>query len=248
MHSRIFLAFCFGLCFLASCKKNSNSGSSANSSKLKMYIEESHVAGSFALDSFHVSYDNDGRMTGMISPAIGIKYGYNGNTSFTTDLFENGSQTIHEIAYLNGNKLVDSTFQYNNTQDTTTEGYAYSGSQLKTKTTYMYSDGLPYVDTREVFTYDGNGNCVKDVTSDSSGVVQSIETFTYTNKSFQLLENPTYYPIQAKNLPASLALTDGQGNAMGSATFAYVFDGSGRVTKETQKADNGDYVIKTYVY
>jgi hypothetical protein len=143
---------------------------------------------------------------------------------------------------------VDSTWQYNNSQDTTTESYKYTGSLLTTKTTFFYSDGKPYVDTKEVFTYDGNGNCIKNVTNDSSGIVQTIETFTYTNKPYQLLENQTYFPIQAKNLPASLSLTDGSGSPMGSATIAYVFDSSGRVIKQTLTTDSGDIVIKSYVY
>ena len=44
-----------------------------------MYIEDTYVAGTAALDSFLVAYDNDGRMTGLISPQLSIKYSYNGD-------------------------------------------------------------------------------------------------------------------------------------------------------------------------
>jgi hypothetical protein len=78
MYFKTLLAAGFVLFLVSSCKKNSSSGSS-NGSKLKMYIEDTYVAGTAALDSFLVAYDNDGRMTGLISPQLSIKYSYNGD-------------------------------------------------------------------------------------------------------------------------------------------------------------------------
>ena len=72
--------------------------------------------------------------------------------------------------------------------------------------------------------------------------------YTYTDKLLQVTTNPIYYPLPSKNLPATLTVTDGAGNAIGTVTYTYVFDSSGRVTKETDTEDNGDYVVKIYGY
>ena len=57
-------------------------------------------------------------------PGVKQVYKYNVDGSFSLDLYDDGTNlSIHENFFLNSSKLVDSTFQYDDTQDTTTEKY-----------------------------------------------------------------------------------------------------------------------------
>jgi hypothetical protein len=235
------------VCLLASCKKNSGTNANGNPNKLKMYIETDQAGGTVLTDTFYVSYDNNNRITGLTAPQLKFVYAYQ-SKSATLDLYEYNQLSIHEIFYINSASVVDSTLQYNNTNDTTTEGYDYSRSLLTTKFTYTYSGGGSSIDSRDDYTYDNGGNLLKDVQGDGYGTVNTVYTFTYTTHPVNVTINPTYQPLQAKYLPATQTLTDGTGTLLGTITYSYTFDGSGRLTKETDAATNGDTAVKTYVY
>lgn len=235
------------VCLLASCKKNSGTNAAGNSDKLKMYIENDHTIGGNLLDTLVVSYDNDNRIISLASPILTFDYAYQSKT-FTLDQYQNGQLMIHELYYIGSNNVVDSTFQYDNTNDTTTEGYYFNGSQLTSLITYSYSSYGTTIDMRDDYTYDNNGNLLKDVNSDGYGNVNMVYAFTYTTNPVNVRISPTYEPVQSKYLPATQTLTDGSGNSQGTIAYAYVFDGSGRLTKETDTGSNGDVSVKTYVY
>ncbi|GGB06502.1 hypothetical protein [Puia dinghuensis] len=239
--------YVIALYLLVSCKKNNGANSSGNANKLKMYIEDAKTSNSHVTDSFNVTYDNDNRITSLASPALKFVYTYS-SKSFTLDLFENNQLSIHEIFYINSASYVDSTFQFDNTNDTTTEKYIYTGSLLTRDTTYSYSSAGTSIDTRDDYTYDNNGNTIKDVQSDGQGNINQITTFTYTTYPLSVRTNPTYFAPGAKYLPATQKVTDGAGSPIGTITYSYAFDGAGRLTKETDSADNGDVVVKTYIY
>jgi len=228
--------------FVTSCKKNSDTSPSGVSSKLKLYIEDARATPYGTIDSFSVGYDNNNRITSLTGKSLRFAYAYNGSTGYTMDLFELGQLSIHEIGFIKGS-YVDSTYQINNTQDTTTEKYIYNGTQLTSRITYDYSGGRPVVYDRENYTYDGSGNLIKTVQLDGTTT-----TYTYTDKPFQLTVNPTYQPIQAKNLPATAKQTDGGGNTLSTVTYSYQFDSQGRVVNETDALGGGYVVIKSYVY
>jgi len=242
MNFRNLLTLSAVIFFAASCKKNSDTSPSGVSSKLKFYIEDARATPYGTVDSFSVGYDNNNRITSLTGKSIRFAYAYNGSTGFTMDLFEQGLLSIHEIGFIKGS-YVDSTFQVNNTQDTTTEKYIYSGTQLKSRITYDYSGGHPLVHDQESYTYDGSGNLIKTVQLDGTTTA-----YTYTDNAFQLTVNPSYYPVQAKNLPATEKQTDGGGNIIATVTYTYEFDGQGRVTKETDSISGGFVVVKSYVY
>ena len=245
MRSKTLLTVAIAICSLASCKKNGASNPSGNSNKLKMYIEDARATPFNSIDTFYLTYDNDDRLTSLASAKLKFTYAYNANTSFTLDLFESGLLSIHEIAYIKGGTTIDSTFQFNNTHDSTTEKYFYNGSLLASKITYTYHRLGSQVDSREVYTYDNNGNLTKTVQFGGAG---NITTYTYTDKPLQFTTNPSYYPVQSKNLPATQKQTDGAGNPIATVTYSYEFDSAGRVIKETDSLGNGIFVVKLYTY
>ncbi len=212
-----------------------------------MYIEDLKYNGTDQTDSFNVTYDNSNRITSLASPNLAFDYTYS-DKSFTLDLYENGALSIHEIAWINSSSYVDSTFQYDNTNDTTTEGYSYNGAHLVHLVTYTYSSSGSQVETVDDYTYDTNGNMVKDTQSDGNGNVNQITTYTYTNKLLTVTINPTYFAPASKYLPATGTATDGLGNVLATVTYAYTFDSSGRLTKDTDNVSSGAVLTKTYVY
>ncbi|HEV2353183.1 MAG TPA: hypothetical protein VGR89_02985 [Puia sp.] len=247
MSTKCLLLALGAVCLLGSCKKNNGTNSSGTPDKLKMYIEDATTSGLRQVDTFTVSYDGDNRITGLASRAITFAYAYSTN-SFTIDLYNFGQLNIHEIAYLNGSSFVDSTFQFNSTNDTTTEGYTYSGGLLTRLTTYNYSSAGSSIYSIDDYSYDNNGNGITDVSSDGYGNINMTFSFTYTTHALKVRTSPGYLPVTSKYLPATQTITDGNGNPVGTITYTYAFDGSGRLTKETDSADNGDVFVKTYIY
>jgi len=234
------------LFILASCKKG-NSSASGNAGKLKTYIEDVQTTYTHETDTFAVTYDNDDRIISLASPILKFQYTYHA-TSFTLDLYENNRLSIHEISYLNSIPLVDSTFQFNDTNDSTTEKYAYSGNLLTRKTAYSYSTGNITVDTRDDYTYDNNGNMVQDVQTDGQANVNAITTYTYTTIPLSVTVNPIYFPQQSKYFPATEKQMDGNGSVIAAITYTYMFDSGGRVVKETDTIEGVGTAIKTYIY
>ena len=231
----------------SSCKKD-NSNTTNNSGKLKMYIEDARNTSFGEIDSFNVTYDGSNRITGLISDNLKTLYSYS-NNSFTLDLYTYGQLSVHEIFYINSSSLVDSTLQYNDTNDSTTEKYFYNGKLLTKLITYDYSKlAGAQIFSEDDYAYDNNNNLIKQVNSDGYGNINTISTITYTSKLFGFSINPIYLPVFSKNLPATQTQTDGSGNPIATVTYTYIFDSSGRVTQETDALDNGESVIKSYVY
>ena len=241
-------AFACALFFLASCKKNNGNDSNGNPNKLKWYIESFSSGTSTETDSFAVAYDNEDRITGLSSPILKFVYAYPTSKTFTLDLYEYGQLSIHEIAYINSSQFVDSTFQFDNTSDTTTEKYTYTGSLLTQEKTYDYSSLGSSISSQDDYTYDNNSNLARDVNSDGSGYVNTIATFTYTTTPVNVRISPTYYPLASKFLPATQKVTDGSANLIGTITYTYTFDSRGRLTRETDTISTGEVATKTYVY
>jgi hypothetical protein len=239
--------FALAILLLASCKKNNGSSSTGNANKLKSLIETNHINGTIQTDTFSVTYDNDNRITGLVSPVSKYVYTYQ-SSSYTLDIYVGSVDEIHATFYLNGASLVDSSLQFGAARDTTTEGFVYNGTQLTTLFTYDYANSIASIDTRDDYTYDNNGNVIKDVQSDGYGDVSQISTYTYTTNPVNATINPTYFPQQSKYLPATLKVTDGFGNSQGSVTYAYIFDSSNRLTKETDTDDSGNVSTRTYIY
>ncbi|HVM87055.1 MAG TPA: hypothetical protein VMT76_02630 [Puia sp.] len=237
----------FSLLFIFSCNKTNNPNSN-NLNKVKLYIEDATQTAYNEIDTFTLSYDNQDRIISLESPIIKQTYTYGSGNSFSMDLYTYGAWSIHEIFYLNGSAIVDSTLQYNNTSDTSSEGYLFSGTTLLQKKEYIYSSSAVQIDTQDDYTYDNNGNMTKDVQSDGNGNVGTVITYTYTDKPLNPLVTPKYFTLQSKNLPATQTQVDGYGNPLLTITYSYNFDNQGRLIKDTETYDNGDVVVKSYVY
>jgi len=248
MKNTTLIALLLAVVFLPACKKNGGTGANGNSNKLKWYIEDAINGASHVTDSFSVSYDNQDRLTGLTSPALKFVYAYPTPATFTLDLYEYGQPDIHEIAYINSAGFVDSTYQYNNTYDTTTEKYIYSGGLLTREKTYDYSGGVPGLFRQDDYTFDKDGSMIEDVNTDGYGNINYISDFTYTDKPLSVRINPTYFPQPSKFLPATQKVTDGSGNPIITITYGYDFDSHGRLTKETDTGSDGEVATKTYVY
>jgi YD repeat-containing protein len=233
---------------LFSCKKSSNSNTQNNPNKLKLYIEDASQTPLGIIDTFTVSYDADSRITALTSLSEKFVYTYS-NSSFTLDLYQNNALSIHEILFLNNQSYIDSTFQYDNTSDSTTEKYNYNGKLLSRLTSYIYSSSGSQIDTQDDYVYDNNGNLTTDTQTDGFGDVNTISTFTYTGKILNFSIQPFYFPVKSENLPATQVQTDGVGDTLASVTYAYTFDSQGRVIAETDTDSVSGYtLVKRYVY
>jgi hypothetical protein len=228
---------------VTSCKKETSSPNSPTSfSKVKTYTEDVTSGGTHSVITFDVSYDGSNRPVSFISessPGDKLVFQYKSG-SFTSDVYNSNTISIHEILFLNSNSLVDSTFQYNDTNDSSTEKYIYnSAKELVTLKEYDYSlvTGTQLFNTTN-YTYN-NGNQIS-ATDDFS-----VTTYEYTTLVNGLVFGIPYLTFN-KNLVKTTTVTSG-----GSTTIlnhTYTFDGSSRLSTEKIVDDNGDIVLKTYTY
>jgi YD repeat-containing protein len=238
--------FCFILpwiLILSGCSKSNNS--TTNSASLpKAYTEDvrSSVIGN-SINTYNLSYDGQGRLLSMIStssPVFKLTYQYSGN-SFSSDMYNNDVLQIHEMYWLNGASLVDSTFQYNNTQDSTTEKYLYDASkELTQKIEYEYHQTGSIPTTITNYSYDNSGNLLSESTNTGSTT-----QYTYTN-----LPNinffSSYFPQPKYLINTATVSVSG---FLETATHYYSFDNSNRLTKDSiYTAATNITVIKSYTY
>src|SRR5205809_4019640 len=121
------IAAIIGIFLSTSCKKNNETPSAGTASLPKTYTEDIRTAGFNSLTTYNLTYDGNNRITSMTSipePAINkFIYTYSSNNSLTMDLYNSNVLSIHEILWLNSSGALDSTFQYNDSHDTSTEKY-----------------------------------------------------------------------------------------------------------------------------
>jgi len=233
-----------GILIFFSCKKDNSAN--ASSTRPKTYTENvtSSILGN-STTVFDLTWDKNNRLLSVVStpapPALKFVYQYSAS-SFTLDLYNSNALSIHEIVWLNAIPFIDSTFQYNDTHDTTTEKYIYNASkQLVQSKEYSYSSvsGVTLNNTTH-YTYDNNGNVITQ--TDDSGTT----TFDYySNLLTSFTVNMSYLPV-TKNLPKTV--TYNSGGITESAIHTYTFDGNNRLTTDKAVASNGDIIIKTYAY
>ena len=196
-----------------------------------------------SVTTYDVAYDNSNRIISLISESNpGNKFVYGYSPIYTFDIYDSGSISIHNQFFLNSNSFVDSAFQYNNTNDTTTDKYFYNSSnQLLKDITYSIENGVQTIDDITQYTYDSNGNNITETDDDGT---YTYDYYTDKINNIVLIE---LYPIGNKNLVKTTTYNDGSGTVT-VFNHTYTFDAHNRVTSETQSDGNGDISIKSYTY
>ncbi|HEY5407329.1 MAG TPA: hypothetical protein VIJ92_09580 [Ginsengibacter sp.] len=232
----------------ASCQKEYSPGdpgtTPTTSNKVKTYTEDVTSGGTHTVTTYDLTYDNANRIVSLISetnPGDKFVFQY-GNGSYTGDIYASNALSIHEVFFLNSNSFVDSTFQYNDTNDSTTEKYIYNGAkQLVTLKEYDYSllTGGGVLSNTTNYKYDSNGNQISAIDDYSETL------YDYTALANTLVIGAPYFGVN-KNLVKTTTYS-----FSGTTTVldhTYTFDASDRLSSEKATDNTGDIFIKTYTY
>jgi len=242
---RIFLAALFIALVFFSCKKDSGNNSGSSFYRPKTYTETitSSVLGNSST-TYNLTYDANNRIVSLApASSSGNKFIYQySNNTYTMDLYNSNVLSIHEVYFINNLSLVDSTFQYNDTNDSTTEKYFYNSSkQLVKLNEYSYSkvSGGQLTNTHN-YSYDNAGNVILDVDNSST------RSYTYySNLKNTLSLGQSYFP-QTLNLAKTTTYSSGGTTITNNQT--YTFDSSNRLSTEKDVLSTGDIAMKTYTY
>lgn len=242
------LNFFIGLsCLLFfSCKKDNSTNNNSSGARPKTYTEDitSSIIGNSSI-TYTLTYDGNGRLTSLTAagnpPPLKFIYQY-GTNSFTMDLYDYGALSIHEEGKLNADSYLDSTFQYNDTNDTSTEKYIYNGNkQLVKVNEYSYTTaGGAILDNTTNYTYDSDGNIITE-----SDLNQTITYDYYTDLTIPFSFDRLFVPLP-KNLPKTVTVNSG--GSIESAVHTYTFNSQHRLLTDKIVASNGDIYLKTYTY
>jgi hypothetical protein len=236
-----------GLSFLWSCKKDNNSPNPAVSYP-KTYTEEvrSSVIGN-SVTVYNLSYDANNRLTSLTAtpapPVLSFVYQYPSSNQLTLDMYDHGNLSIHEIFWLNTSSKVDSTFQFNDTGDSTTEKYIYDNNHLLVQQKeYNYYSAGPVLTNSTTYTFDNLGNPVQSVDAQ-----QNTSTFTYySDLRYTLSIGQPYIPVPANFVKTQ---TVNSGGSTVTTTHYYSFDGNNRLLQDSASTTGVDLIqIKSYTY
>jgi hypothetical protein len=241
------LTILIAIVLFQACKKNNDTPAGSSASFPKTYTEDVRLTGYNSVTTYNLSYDGNNRMISMTAipePAI-IKfiYNYTSGNSFTMDLYNSNVLSIHEVSWLNSFSFLDSTFQYNDSGDSSTEKYVYNtAKQLVQLNTYNYTSAGSVLYQTTNYTYDDTGNAVLE--SDTQG--GSASYTYYTDLPNTLSMGQSFLPL-SKNLIRT-ATSSSSGTPI-TATHYYSFDGSNRLVKDSAVTTGVDAtVIKSYTY
>ena len=243
------LAVILCIILFTSCQKDVDGDPITVTDKVKTYTEDI-TSGSIgnSVTTYNLSYDASDRIISIISasaPGNKFLFAYNSASTYAMDIYSSNIRVIHEDVSLNSNSYPDSTFQYNNTGDTTTEKNVYNGNnQLIKLYEYDYSK-ITGSDLWNVtnYTYDANGNLLKAEDTDTN-----IDTYEYYPDLVYIspLIEPYSHP-KKHNLVKKHTLTS-NGYIVGSATYTYTFDSNNRISTEKAVTSDGSIILKTYTY
>jgi hypothetical protein len=232
-----------GAFVFVSCKKDNSTA--ASGSWPKTMTEDVRSSAINSVVTYNLTYDANHHIVSIAAipePSVTkFIYQYTSGNSFTLDLYSYNALDIHEILWRNASSYLDSTFQYNNTNDSSTEKYIYNSQNqlIHVKNYYYYSTGAVPSHTAD-YIYDNSGNVVTEI--DGTGTTT---TFTYyTDLPNTLLFDQSFIP-QPKYLIKTATRSPG-GYA---ATHYYSFDSNNRLVKDSAStASLGIIAIKTYTY
>ena len=242
--------------FASSCQKELSAtipviASIDSSNMLKTYTEDYSSSVSVKQSvSFNVFYDGNKQITSLISSTNAgdrILFNYPFATKYTQDLFISDTLIIHEDFYNNSKSFLDSTYQYSDSKDTSTEKYFYNSNNLITQMKeYQYNNGSSQLLNTINYTYNSDGDLLTATGTDSN-----IETYSYYTDSVYL--KPLIFGILNANstkkvhLPKTYSLTSNS-IVVTNATYTYTFDVKRRISTETESFSDGSSLTKTYTY
>ena len=240
---------------LTSCQKEAGqepgTDPTTSSNRVKTYTESLTTGGDSYSASFNLSYDNNGRLSSMVSAAsAGDKFvfAYPSNSMYIMELFNQNQLSIHEEFYLNSDGLVDSTYQYNDTDDRRAEKYSYnSGKQLVNMKEYeLPTAGNGVLVNTTSYNYDGSGNLVQ--TSATNGEERQYEYFPDMKYILPIISGPGFsLPNMKVSLIKKQTVSVG-GIELGTIDYTYTFDDKQRVSTETEVLSDGSILTRTYTY
>ena len=253
LNPNILLSFCTIIMF-SSCQKDKPTDTNTSTDKVKSYTETITVPGqSNIVATYNMDYDANNRITHVTQseiPGNKFSFSYPSETKYSMDLFEAGTLSIHEDFFLNSHSLPDSTFQYNDEEDTTTEKYLYnSDNQLITLKEYEYSSNYgSEIDNITTYTYNSDGNLAKATDTNNQ-----VETFEYYPDLVYAM--PLTNPFLSKGInstkKANLLKTHtvmSNGFLVGKSESSYTFDSKKRISTITQTLDDGTVAIQAFTY
>lgn len=249
----VLIALAFSVVVFSSCQKEPVDdlvpGSNAN--RVKTYTETVTATGLNLSSTYDVTYDNSGRVIGIVSttsPGDKFIYTYPSRSLYTMDIYNDGAISIHGDFLLNAASLPDSIIQYNDTKDTSTTGYTYNANQqLIRMREYDYSKATGSVlYNTTTYTYGTDGNLIKS--QDTDGEVNTFEYYPNLVYLPPLVIGPiTNASTKKVNLLKTHTVTT-NGSFQGSATTTYTFDNKDRISIEKTVLTDGSIVEKTYTY
>jgi len=235
--------------FFTSCQKDAGGDLPAATDKVKTYTEDiTSPTFGHSVITYNLTYDAGDRITSMVSAVDAgnkVVYSYNSANTVISELYDGGVVGIHDESYLVNNHI-DSSFQYNDTGDSSTSKYVYdaSGNYIKSyEYDYFKLTGAQLTNTT-TYTYDANGNQLTSQSTSGEG-----ETYEYYPDMVYIhpLIGPPLIPAVKRHLIKTHSATSG-GVVQATATLTYTFDANDRISTEKTVVDNGTVVIKTYTY
>ena len=233
----------------SSCQKETSNSPLTTTDKVKTYTEDVTSASiGNSVTTYNLSYDGSNRITSLISasdPGTKFLYTYTSATTYSMEIYSSNALVIHEDFFLHSNSYPDSTYQYNNTGDTSTEKYVYNA---KNQPIIMYEYDYSKITGSDLwntisYTYDADGNLVKAEDTDTN-----IETYEYYPDLVYISPATTPYlkPIK-HNLLKKFTLVS-NGSTVGSSTHSYTFDSKSRISTDKAITTDGSIIVKTYTY
>ena len=229
----------------ASCKKESADNATH---KLKTYTEDVTAVGiGHVVETFNINYDEEDRITSVVSATKSghrWEYQYLKEDKFSFDKIEDNKVTVHTSCFINTSlSLIDSTYEYNNRNDTVSMKYLYDNeNRIVMQKEYIHSYLIPtpvWVNTIK-YQYDLNGTLTKKTDSYS----EISYRYDAENENTVQIE-PFFFPVQHK-LPTHTYTT--RWGLLTTIEHSYSYDDHKRLISEKAISSDGRVTVKSYTY
>lgn len=242
------------LCLLfTACQKEASTDNPTNPSgnRLKKFTEKLEAPGMSFSETFNVSYDNNGRISSLVSESNAgdkFEFAYPAANRRTLRIFSDNELSIHSDIFMTSTALIDSVFQWNNTEDSSATKYVYDASKRVVRIKeYDYTKRTGSVLTNTTnYTYNDDGDLIRSIDTDG------LETL------FEYYPGEKYEPIDVWNLGTAQAgektrlikkqTVKSGSRLIGTAEHTYTFDAQKRITSDIATTNQGYISTKTYTY